>query len=52
MGNVSRRLGHSNSQVTAQVYEHFVPEAEKAVAAHFERILTKAKAKNAKAKRG
>lgn len=42
IGNVSYRLGHSDSRITAQVYEHCIPGAQKATASHFQRILADA----------
>lgn len=45
IGNVSRRIGHADSHITAQVYEHYVPGAQKATAARFRDILRNAKNK-------
>ena len=39
IGNVSRRIGHADSHITAQVYEHYVPGAQKATAARFRDML-------------
>ena len=43
IGNVSRRIGHADSNITAQVYEHYVPGAQKATATRFQNILKRAK---------
>jgi len=45
IGNVSYRLGHSDSIITAKVYEHYVPGAQKATAARFQTILRNARDK-------
>jgi integrase len=43
IGNVSRRIGHADSNVTAKVYEHYVPGAQKATARRFQGILESAR---------
>jgi len=45
IGNVPRRIGNADSQITAQVYEHYVPGAQEATAARFRDILRNAKNK-------
>lgn len=45
IGNVSHRIGHADSNITAQVYEHYVPGVQKATATRFQHILKNAKNK-------
>jgi Site-specific recombinase XerD len=45
IGNVAYRLGHSDSNITAKVYEHHIPEAQRATATHFQSILRNARDK-------
>jgi integrase len=39
VGNVSHRLGHADSRITQQVYEHCIPGAQRGTAARFQSIL-------------
>ncbi len=41
VGNVSYRLGHADSRITQQVYEHCIPGAQRGTADHFQSILKK-----------
>ena len=34
-------MGHADSNITAQVYEHYVPGVQKATATRFQSILNK-----------
>ena len=41
----SQTLGHTDSRITQQVYEHCIPGAQRGTADHFQSILKKAQNK-------